>query len=76
MPRPAKLPDLTGIDPVELQLMIRAILDQRGVGPEFRKAMRQPQLAELIDAARTTPRAVLQAALAALRAQQVGADRA
>jgi hypothetical protein len=61
------LPSLEGVDIAELQIAILTILDQRGLGPEWRRSMRKPQLGELIDAARTTPRAVLQAALAALR---------
>jgi hypothetical protein len=35
MPRTAKLPDLASIDITELQLVILAILDERGLGPEF-----------------------------------------
>jgi hypothetical protein len=36
MPRPKPLPDLTGVDLAELQLMILAVLDEHSVGPELR----------------------------------------
>jgi hypothetical protein len=58
-----QLPDLTGIDPTELQLMILAVLDRRGIGPEFRKIM-HAQFGAAIDAAGGAG-AVLQAALGA-----------
>ena len=65
MPRPAKLPDLTSVDPAELQLTVLTILDQRGAGPEFRRLM-HAQLGDCLDAAGGA-KAVLQAALAAIR---------
>jgi hypothetical protein len=49
MPRPRPLPDLTGVDPTELQLTILAVLDQRGVGPEFRQCMRGVQLGDILE---------------------------
>jgi hypothetical protein len=67
MPRPAKLPDLTGVDLTELKLAILAELDRRGHGPEFRKAMRHPQLGDLIDCAAGGARELLLTALATIR---------
>jgi hypothetical protein len=49
MPRPAKLPDLTNIDPNELTLAVLAVLDERHCGPEWRKVMRTPQLGDLLE---------------------------
>jgi hypothetical protein len=66
MPRPAKLPDLTNIDPNELTLAVLAVLDQHNVGPEFRKAMRNPQLGACLDHCGGA-RKVLAAALEAVR---------
>jgi hypothetical protein len=66
MPRPAKLPDLTGVDPTELKLAILCVLDQHHCGPEFRKVMRDPQLGDLLKHC-GGPKAVLQAALEVIR---------
>ena len=40
MPRPAKLPDLSDVDITELKLMILAVLERHGMGPEWRRSMR------------------------------------
>jgi hypothetical protein len=34
MPRPAKLPDLSDVDITELKLMILAVLERHGMGPD------------------------------------------
>jgi hypothetical protein len=49
-----------------LTLAVLAVLDQRGLGPEFRKAMREPQIGDMLDLA-GGPRKVLAQALAACR---------
>jgi phosphosulfolactate synthase (CoM biosynthesis protein A) len=49
MARPARLPDLiAGIDPVELQLMVLAIVEERGFGAEYRQKFIQSR-GEFID---------------------------
>jgi hypothetical protein len=60
------MPDLSGIDPTELQLTILAELDRRGLGPEFRMIMRDPQFGDLLDLCGGAKQ-VLAAALAAIR---------
>ena len=40
MPRPAKLPDLSDVEITELKLMILAVLERHGMGPEWRRSMR------------------------------------
>jgi hypothetical protein len=40
MPRPAKLPDLSDVDITELKLMILAVLERHGMGPEWRRSRR------------------------------------
>jgi hypothetical protein len=61
------LPDISDVDLAELQLMILTILDQRGLGPEWRRCMRKPQIGDLLDLAAGGAREVLMTALAALR---------
>jgi hypothetical protein len=48
------------------KLMVLTILDERGLGPEWRKAMRSPQLGALLERCGGA-RQVLAAALAAIR---------
>ena len=43
MPRPAELLDLSDVDITELKLMILAVLERHGMGPE-RRSMRRAQI--------------------------------
>jgi hypothetical protein len=49
MPRPAKLPDLSGVDITELKLIILAVLERHGMGPEWRRSMRGAQIGDMLD---------------------------
>ena len=49
MPRPAKLPDLSDVDITELRLMILAVLERHGMGPEWRRCMRGAQIGDMLD---------------------------
>jgi hypothetical protein len=49
MPRPAKLPDLSDVDITELKLMILAVLERHGMGPEWRRSMRGAQMGGMLD---------------------------
>ena len=49
MPRPAKLPDLSDVDITELKLMILAVLERHGMGPEWRRSMRGAQIGGMLD---------------------------
>jgi hypothetical protein len=66
MPRRARLPDISDIDPNELTLAVLAVLDERHCGPEWRKVMRVPQLGDLLEHCGGAKQ-VLTAALAAIR---------
>jgi hypothetical protein len=57
--------DLSGIDPTELRLEVLAILDERHIGPEFRRAMKA-QFGAAIDAAGGAPE-VLREAISRIR---------
>jgi hypothetical protein len=69
MPRPAKLPDLSDVDITELKLMILAMLERHGMGPEWRRCMRGTQLGGMLDLCGGA-RQVLAEALAARPAPQ------
>jgi hypothetical protein len=69
MPRPAKLPDLSDVDITELKLMILAMLERHGMGPEWRRCMRGAQLGGMLDLCGGA-RQVLAEALAARPAPQ------
>jgi hypothetical protein len=47
MPRPARLP--ANIDFDELVLPVLTVLDERGLGPEFRQCINGAQLGDLLD---------------------------
>ena len=47
MPRPAKPPDLSDVDITEL--MILAVLERHGMGPEWRRCMRGAQIGDMLD---------------------------
>jgi hypothetical protein len=64
MPRPAKPPDLSDVDITEL--MILAVLERHGMGPEWRRCMRGAQLGDMLDLCGGA-RQVLAEALAAVR---------
>ena len=49
MPRPAKLPDLSGVDITELKLIILAVLERHGMGPEWRRSMRGAQIGDMLN---------------------------
>ena len=49
MPQPAKLPDLSDVDITELKLMILAVLERHGMGPEWRRSMRGAQIGDMLD---------------------------
>jgi hypothetical protein len=65
MPQPARLPDISDIDPSELMLAILVELERHGMGPEFRRVMHS-EFGDLLDLC-GGPRAVLAAAIAACR---------
>ena len=66
MPRPAKLPDLSDVDITELRLMILAVLERHGMGPEWRRCMRGAQIGDMLDLCGGA-RQVLAEALAAVQ---------
>ena len=73
MPRPAKLPDLSGVDITELKLIILAVLERHGMGPEWRRSMRGAQIGDMLNLCGGA-RQVLAEALAAVRHPTFSAD--
>ena len=73
MQRPAKLPDLSDVDITELKLMILAVLERHGMGPEWRRSMRGAQIGGMLDLCGGV-RQVLAKALAAVRRRLRGTD--
>ena len=63
MPRPAKLPDLSGVDITELKLIILAVLERHGMGPEWRRSMRGAQIGDEQRRPRTRPSRIFGARL-------------
>jgi hypothetical protein len=70
MPRGVRnpLPDLSDVDPIELQLALLAVLEER-LGPQTRNLMRKMQFGDLLTYAGGA-RVVLAQALARLRKRQ------
>jgi hypothetical protein len=54
----AKLPDLSDVDITELKLMILAVLERHGMGPEWRRCMRGAQLGGMLDLCGSARRAM------------------
>ena len=73
MPGPAKLPDLSGVDITELKLIILAVLERHGMGPEWRRSMRGAQIGDMLNLCGGA-RQVLAEALAAVRHPTFSAD--